>query len=70
MHKNLCTNYISLEIIMMQFGSISEGEAAILFFQRSCDSSVLDSIAWNHTKFCMQYISSKDDIHIIFAGIA
>ena len=25
------------------------------FFQNSCGSSILDTIAWNHTKFCMQY---------------
>ena len=34
---------------------ISVGGAAIAFFQNSYDSPILDSIARNHTKICMQY---------------
>ena len=31
------------------------GGAAIQFYHlNSCDSPISDSIAWNHTKFCMQ----------------
>ena len=35
--------------------SLEGGSAIPFFFQNSCGSSISDSIAWNRTKFCMQY---------------
>ena len=33
-----------------------------------CDSSISDSIAWNHTNFTCNILTLKDDIDIIFGG--
>ena len=53
---------------MMQYGYIKLNRGR-WFIPNSCDSSILDSITWDCTKFACDILTLKDNIHINFAGM-
>ena len=69
--QNFACNVLTLkDDIYVIFRAYLQGGVELYFFQNCCGSSVSDSIAWNRTKFCMQYTFLRDNIDIIFDGEA